>query len=60
MQCLHHPSCCGLRRRLLVQTIDYWPFVAATLGLLCFLLGCAILAVNCGWTAIRAFQPGNG
>jgi heme/copper-type cytochrome/quinol oxidase subunit 1 len=32
----------------------------ATLGLLCFLLGCATLAVNCGWTAITAFRLRHG
>jgi heme/copper-type cytochrome/quinol oxidase subunit 1 len=37
----------------------YWPALTATLGLLCSLLGCATLAVNCGLTAIRAFQPRN-
>ncbi len=43
-----------------VQAINYWPVLAAPLGLLCFILGGAILAVNCGLTAIRAFQPRNG
>jgi heme/copper-type cytochrome/quinol oxidase subunit 1 len=41
-------------------TIHYWAVLAAPLGSLCFMLGCAILAVNCGLTAIRAFQPHNG
>jgi heme/copper-type cytochrome/quinol oxidase subunit 1 len=43
-----------------VQAINYWSLLAATLGLLCFLLGCAILAVNCGLTGIRAYQLRNG
>lgn len=41
------------------QSIHHWAFLAATLGLLCFLLGCAVLFVNCGTTTIGAFQPHN-
>jgi heme/copper-type cytochrome/quinol oxidase subunit 1 len=43
-----------------VQAMNHWPFLAATFGLLCLILGCAILAVNCGLTAIRVFQLRNG
>ena len=43
-----------------VQAINYWPVLAAPLGLLCLIFGSAILAVNCGLTAIRGFQLRNG
>ncbi len=42
-----------------IQSINHWAFLAATLGLLCFLIGCAVLFGNCGMTAIRAFLPHN-
>jgi heme/copper-type cytochrome/quinol oxidase subunit 1 len=41
------------------QAMNHWPSRAPALGLLCFMLGCVILAVNCGLTAIRAFQLRN-
>lgn len=43
-----------------VPAIKHWTFCAATLGLLSSLLGCTILALNCGLTAIRAFQRHKG
>jgi heme/copper-type cytochrome/quinol oxidase subunit 1 len=34
----------------------YWPVLALLAGALCFLFGCATLAVNCAWTAITVFR----
>jgi heme/copper-type cytochrome/quinol oxidase subunit 1 len=42
-----------------VHGINHWTVLAAALALLCFLLGCGILAMNCGLTAIMAFQSRN-
>jgi heme/copper-type cytochrome/quinol oxidase subunit 1 len=39
-----------------VSRAVHWQFLALLVGVLCFLLGCATLAVNCTWTAIAAFR----
>jgi cytochrome c oxidase subunit I len=35
---------------------NYWLFLTFYAGALCFLLGCATLAVNCTWATIGAFR----
>jgi heme/copper-type cytochrome/quinol oxidase subunit 1 len=37
----------------------YWPPAALLAGVLCFLGGCAMLALNCGWTAITVSRSLN-
>ncbi|MGA2814587.1 MAG: cbb3-type cytochrome c oxidase subunit I [Candidatus Acidiferrum sp.] len=36
--------------------VDHWQFRALLVGVFCFLLGCATLAMNCTWTAIAALR----
>jgi heme/copper-type cytochrome/quinol oxidase subunit 1 len=38
------------------RVLNHWQFLAFVVGGICFLLGCATLAVNCAWTAIAAFR----
>lgn len=40
----------------LLRAPNSWPLLASLVGLLCFLLGCATLAVNCTWTTITVFR----
>lgn len=37
------------------QAPNHWPLFALLVGVLCFLSGCATLAVNCLWTALTTF-----
>ena len=40
----------------LLRAPHSWPLLASLVGLLCFLLGCATLAVNCTWATITVFR----
>jgi heme/copper-type cytochrome/quinol oxidase subunit 1 len=39
-----------------IPPANHWPLLACFAGVLCFLSGCAMLAVNCTWTAITVFR----
>jgi heme/copper-type cytochrome/quinol oxidase subunit 1 len=39
-----------------IPPANHWPLPACFAGLLCFLSGCAMLAVNCTWAAITVFR----
>jgi heme/copper-type cytochrome/quinol oxidase subunit 1 len=47
------PSASGLPA---IPPANHWPLLACFAGVLCFLSGCAMLAVNCTWTAITVFR----
>jgi heme/copper-type cytochrome/quinol oxidase subunit 1 len=39
-----------------IPPANHWPLLACFAGVLCFLSGCAMLAVNSTWTAITVFR----
>ena len=43
-----------------IPPANHWPLLACFAGVLCFLSGCAMLAVNCRWTAITVFRSTAG
>jgi heme/copper-type cytochrome/quinol oxidase subunit 1 len=39
-----------------IPPVNHWPLLACFAGVLCFLSGCAMLAVNSTWAAITVFR----